>query len=591
MSTSAASHLSPPSRCVPRGAPPAPCAPGSRRPSTRTCRPGRAARLPRRRHAGRRQDDLRAAGRQRAARARALVEAVTVVAPTEHLKHQWADAASRVGIAPRPELPQRPGRRRQRLHRRGRDLRAGRRAPAAAPAPDRGPARRSSSSTRCTTAATRCRGATRVREAFEPATRRLALTGTPFRSDTSADPVRHLRGGTATASAARRADYSYGYGRALADGVVRPVIFLAYSGQMRWRTRAGDEISRDARRAADQGPDRARPGGPRSTRRATGSRRCSRPPTGGSPRCAAACPTPAAWSSPPTTSRPAPTPRSCAAITGEAPTVVLSDEAGAQRTDRGVRRVGRPLDGRGADGLRGRRHPAAGRRRLRHLDVRPRCSSPRPSGRFVRARRRGETASVFLPSVPLLLEHAGEMEVERDHALDRPPPRRRGRPLRAGGRAAGRSQPEQHRDRAGRRAAVRGARGGGALRPGALRRRRVRHADGRRDRLRRRRRLPRPARAAGARPGGDAAARSARATQQVGRAAHAGRPATRTPAASGGDAPGRAGAAQGAQRPGRRLAPPHRPARTGPCTPSCARPAAGRRPRRPPPSSCRPGST
>ncbi|MEO7979672.1 MAG: ATP-dependent helicase, partial [Sporichthyaceae bacterium] len=41
-------------------------------------------------------------------------------------------------------------------------------------------------------------------------------------------------------------------------------------------------------------------------------------------------------------------------------------------------------------------------------------------GRFVRARRRGETASVFLPSVPLLLSHANEMELERDHALDRP---------------------------------------------------------------------------------------------------------------------------------------------------------------------------
>jgi hypothetical protein len=40
-------------------------------------------------------------------------------------------------------------------------------------------------------------------------------------------------------------------------------------------------------------------------------------------------------------------------------------------------------------------------------------------GRFVRARRRGETASVFLPSVPLLLQHAAELERERDHALDR----------------------------------------------------------------------------------------------------------------------------------------------------------------------------
>jgi len=41
-------------------------------------------------------------------------------------------------------------------------------------------------------------------------------------------------------------------------------------------------------------------------------------------------------------------------------------------------------------------------------------------GRFVRARRRGETASVFLPSVPTLLSHAGQLELERDHALDRP---------------------------------------------------------------------------------------------------------------------------------------------------------------------------
>ena len=119
-----------------------------------------------------------------------------------------------------------------------------------------------------------------VREAFDPATRRLALTGTPFRSDTSAIPfVTYAAGRDGVRRSA--ADYSYGYGRALADGVVRPVIFLSYSGQMRWRTRAGDEVSRDARRAADQGPHRrglahrARPA------RATGSRRCSPPPTDG----------------------------------------------------------------------------------------------------------------------------------------------------------------------------------------------------------------------------------------------------------------------------------------------------------------------
>jgi hypothetical protein len=41
-------------------------------------------------------------------------------------------------------------------------------------------------------------------------------------------------------------------------------------------------------------------------------------------------------------------------------------------------------------------------------------------GRFVRARRRGETASVFLPSVPVLLSYAAELEAERDHILRAP---------------------------------------------------------------------------------------------------------------------------------------------------------------------------
>jgi hypothetical protein len=41
-------------------------------------------------------------------------------------------------------------------------------------------------------------------------------------------------------------------------------------------------------------------------------------------------------------------------------------------------------------------------------------------GRFVRARKRGETASVFLPSVPVLLSYAAELEAERDHILRAP---------------------------------------------------------------------------------------------------------------------------------------------------------------------------
>ena len=38
-------------------------------------------------------------------------------------------------------------------------------------------------------------------------------------------------------------------------------------------------------------------------------------------------------------------------------------------------------------------------------------------GRFVRTRRRGETASVFLPSVPVVLDHAARLEEQRDHVL------------------------------------------------------------------------------------------------------------------------------------------------------------------------------
>jgi superfamily II DNA or RNA helicase len=38
-------------------------------------------------------------------------------------------------------------------------------------------------------------------------------------------------------------------------------------------------------------------------------------------------------------------------------------------------------------------------------------------GRFVRARAKGETASVFVPSVSRLLSFASEMEVQRDHVL------------------------------------------------------------------------------------------------------------------------------------------------------------------------------
>jgi hypothetical protein len=41
-------------------------------------------------------------------------------------------------------------------------------------------------------------------------------------------------------------------------------------------------------------------------------------------------------------------------------------------------------------------------------------------GRFVRSRRPGETASIFVPSVPTLLQLASELEAQRNHVLGHP---------------------------------------------------------------------------------------------------------------------------------------------------------------------------
>src|SRR5699024_6465357 len=106
-------------------------------------------------------------------------------------------------------------------------------------------------------------------------------------------------------------------------------------------------------------------------------------------------------------------------ITGEKPTVVLSDEAGASErieqfqnsTDRWM--VAVRMDSEGVDVPR-----------LCVGGYATSASTPlsfaQAIGPFVRARSRGETASVLLPSVPVLLALANTMEVERDHALGRP---------------------------------------------------------------------------------------------------------------------------------------------------------------------------
>ena len=83
--------------------------------------------------------------------------------------------------------------------------------------------------------------------AFFDARHRLLLSGTAFRSDACRIPfVRYDAEGVSVA------DYRYGYGDALRDGVVRPVYFVSYGGETAWyksgRTRAaafGDVVSRE----------------------------------------------------------------------------------------------------------------------------------------------------------------------------------------------------------------------------------------------------------------------------------------------------------------------------------------------------------
>jgi superfamily II DNA or RNA helicase len=77
-----------------------------------------------------------------------------------------------------------------------------------------------------------------VRFAFEPAARRLCLSGTPFRSDQSTIPFVRYHGDEAVA------DFEYGYGDALKETqVVRPVYFPRINGHMEWTAPDGSDYA------------------------------------------------------------------------------------------------------------------------------------------------------------------------------------------------------------------------------------------------------------------------------------------------------------------------------------------------------------
>ena len=345
------------------------------------------------------------------------IKRIVVVTPTEHLKVQWADAAAKVGIQLDPGL--------NRSTTRGR-----------AKEFDGSVVTYAGVSMRAWSYEALCQALDTlvifdeihhagdalswgegIEQAFGHATRRLSLTGTPFRSDENPIPfVDYEEIGPGVKIS--RPDYTYGYAEALADHVVRPVLFMNYGGPMRWRTKAGDELDVDLGTAltkdltAHAWRTALAPTGEwiQSVLQAADTRLTEvrrHVPDAGGLVIASNQNQARAYA------------RLLTSITGEEPSVVLSDTTrSSARIDEFAASTSRWM--------------VAVRMVSEGVDV-PRLavgvyatatSTPlffsQAVGRFVRSRRRGEVATVFLPTVPILLAHAGALERQRDHVLGKP---------------------------------------------------------------------------------------------------------------------------------------------------------------------------
>lgn len=93
-----------------------------------------------------------------------------------------------------------------------------------------------------------------LRLAFDGASRRLLLSGTPFRSDNNSIPfIRYSQGQKGTSIS----DYTYGYGEALRDNYCAPLYFPHHDGEFEWERdgesyRADFEKALSRSRAADR---------------------------------------------------------------------------------------------------------------------------------------------------------------------------------------------------------------------------------------------------------------------------------------------------------------------------------------------------
>jgi superfamily II DNA or RNA helicase len=355
------------------------------------------------------------------------VARVVVVCPTDHLRLQWADAADLMGIVLDPGLTNAVG-----------PVRAGTQGYVTTYAQVAGKpmlhaARASAVKTLVILDEVHHAGdglswGEAVEEAFGFTARRLCLTGTPFR--TKADEripfVRYEEdsfegddgeGGIGLVS---RADYTYGYKEALADNVVRPVVFAAYTGTSRWRNSAGEVVAASLSEAGTRSVEMAAwrtaldPKGQwvphviaAMDDRITHLRESGMPDAAGL-ILASDQDDARAYA------------KIVRRVTGKAPEVILSDDpkaskkierfaTGSARIAVCVRMISEGVDVPRAAVL------------AWMTSYRTPLFFAQAVGRVVRARAAHESATVFLPAVRPLLSLAATMEEQRNHVM--PPPK------------------------------------------------------------------------------------------------------------------------------------------------------------------------
>jgi superfamily II DNA or RNA helicase len=350
---------------------------------------------------------------------RRVIERVIVVCPTDHLRTQWAEAADAAGIPLDAALSNAVGPVRPDL--RGYVTTYAQVAAKPALHEARATARRSLVVLdEVHHAGDGLSWGEAIAVAFERAARRLSLTGTPFRTrpDERIPFVRYdpdSDGGWRSS-----ADFTYGYRDALADGVVRPVVFAAYTGTTRWRNSANEVIATSLSEVNTRKTE------------ATAWRTALDPRGQWVPHVIAAMderlthlrssgfPDAAGLVLASDQDDARAYAEIVARVTGEAPTIILSDDPkasdkivsftrGSERMAVCVRMVSEGVDVPRAMCL------------AWLTSYRTPLFFAQGVGRVVRARSRDEAATVFLPAVRPLLTLAAELEEERNHVIPPPP--------------------------------------------------------------------------------------------------------------------------------------------------------------------------